>query len=184
MDRQFPNIILIGFSYTGKTQVAQRVAQMLGWACIDTDAEIERRVGKSISQVFSQDGEPVFREVERQVLQDACSQERAVISTGGGAVLDPANRELMRRRGFVIHLEAEPQTIYQRLRRDAEDPVRPVVRPLLTVPDPLGRINELKAQREPFYAFADGVVPTDNRSIEEVSQEVVRLWRLGRGEVC
>lgn len=183
MDRP-ANIILIGFSTTGKTGVGKKVAQLLKWDYLDTDWEIETLAGKPIPQIFAQDGEEVFRELERQVLLAACQKERVVIATGGGAVLDPANRELMRHRGLVLWLDAQPQTIYQRLLRDADNPVVPVIRPLLAVPDPLKRIYELKAYREPFYSFAHFVIPTDELSLEEVCQEVIRRWQLWKEEGC
>ncbi|MEK7848129.1 MAG: shikimate kinase [Chloroflexota bacterium] len=180
-------IILVGFSTTGKTQVGSRVARLLGWEYVDTDAEIESMAGKPIPKIFAQDGEPVFREMERKALLAACQREKVVIATGGGAVLDPANRELMSRRGMVVCLDAEPGTIYQRLRRDADNPVLPVIRPLLNVPDPLGRIQELKASREPFYSFAHFIIKTDNLVVEAASEEVVRRWSAGgggKGERC
>lgn len=172
-----PNIILVGFSTTGKSQVARKVAQLLNWSAIDTDAEVERLAGKSITDIFRQDGQAVFRELERQALLSACGREQVVIATGGGAVLDSRNRELMLARGLVVCLEAEPQTIYQRLRRDAENPVLPIIRPLLTVADPLKQIHELKAGRKPFYALAHVTIATDTLSIEEVSHEVVKYWQ-------
>ncbi|MDP7240219.1 MAG: shikimate kinase, partial [Dehalococcoidia bacterium] len=74
-------IILVGFSTTGKTQVGARVARMLGWRCVDTDAEIEKLAGKPIPKIFSQDGEPVFREIEKQALTQACQGDKVVIAT-------------------------------------------------------------------------------------------------------
>lgn len=177
-------IILVGFSTTGKTQVGTRVARLLGWRCVDTDAEIEKLAGKPIPKIFSQDGEPVFREIEKQALMQACQEDEVVIATGGGAVLDADNRELMCRMGIVVCLDADPGTVYNRLLRDADNPVVPVIRPLLDVPDPLRRIQELKAVREPFYAFAHFTVKTDGLDVEAASQEVVRCWRMWKGEPC
>ena len=166
-------IILIVFSTTGKSEVGRQVADYLGWELIDTDEDIVRLTGKSIDEIFAQDGEEHFRQIERQVLSGACARERAVISAGGGAILDPRNRELMNDSGVVICLEASAETIYERLLRD-EDTAP--VRPLLEVPDPLRRIRELKSSRQSYYSAADWTVHTDHLSLEQVCREVVRGW--------
>jgi 3-dehydroquinate synthase len=177
-------IILIGFSTTGKSRVGQEVAKRLGWDRVDTDDEIVQRAGKSIEQIFAQGGEEHFRQIERQVLIWACEKERVVISAGGGAVLDPRNRELMKASGFVVCLEAAPETIHQRLLSDVRN--SQPLRPLLNAPDHLQRIIDLKEQRRPYYAIADWTVHTDNLTLEEVCQEVLRgwyYWKRTRAEV-
>lgn len=168
------HIILIGFSTTGKSRVGREVAKGLGWELVDTDEEIVRLAGKSIAQIFAEEGEEHFRQLERQVLAKACGKERAVIAAGGGAILDSQNRELMKRRGVVVCLEATPETIYQRLLKDTE--ASGPLRPLLAVPNPSERINQLKEYRQPYYAMADWTVHTDELSVEEVCQEVIRGW--------
>ena len=173
-ERAGSHIILIGFSTTGKSKVGQEVAKQLGWELVDTDEEIVKLAGKSIAQIFAQEGEEHFRQLERQVLAKACRKERAVIAAGGGAILDSQNRELMKRRGVVVCLEATPETIYQRLLKDAE--ASGPLRPLLAVADPLQRIQQLKEYRQPYYAMADWTVHTDELSLEEVCQEVIRGW--------
>jgi shikimate kinase/3-dehydroquinate synthase len=169
------NIVLIGFSTTGKSQVAIGVAQLLGWDFIDTDSEIVKLAGKEIPQIFSEDGEEYFRRLESQLVQQACSRENIVIASGGGAVLDPQNQEMMTSNGVVVLLEAKPETIYERLVQDRERSGG--VRPLLEVADPLDRIRSLKASRLPYYAIADWTVHTDNLTIPEVCREVVRGWQ-------
>lgn len=172
------NIILIGFSTTGKSSLAPRVAQHLGWEGVDTDEEVVKLAGKPIPQIFAQEGEGHFRGLERQVLERACSGERKVIAAGGGAILDPGNRQLLQESGMVVLLEAQPQTIYQRLLKDTENQVSPNIRPLLAGADPLERIQSLKAQRQPLYsAIAGWTVHTDNLTEEEVASEVVRGWQ-------
>ncbi len=174
------NIILIGFSYTGKSQAGRKVAERLGWEFIDTDDEITRRAGKSIPRIFAEEGEEHFRKLEREVLREACEGERRVISTGGGAILFPENRELMRNSGIIICLEAKPETIYRRLLKDAEEGSEKVVRPLLSGPDPLGRIYRLKQYRQPFYGIADWTVHTDNLTLDEVCEEIIRGFEYAR----
>ena len=172
------NIILTGFSFTGKSVVGKEVARRLGWNFVDSDEEIVALSRKSIPDIFAQDGEEHFRELERQVLQRACEEKETVIAVGGGAIVDQRNRELFARSGVVICLEAKPQTIYERLRTNQKN--SSVVRPLLAVADPLERILQLKASRQPYYATADWSVYTDNLSINEVVDEVVRGFEQAR----
>ncbi len=171
------HLILIGFSGTGKTLVGREVARRLGWEFVDTDAEIQKRAGKPIPRIFAEDGEPAFRGLEKAALREACAGLGRVIATGGGSVVDPENRELMLRRGYVVCLDAQPQTIYNRLLGDCADPGE--VRPLISGPEPLERISALKARRQGHYAVAHHTVHTDNLSIEETAQEVMKEWKDG-----
>ena len=169
-------IVLTGFSGTGKSLVAPLVAQRLGWQVIDTDALVERAAGKPIADIFQQDGEPRFRELEADAVRETCARQRAVVSVGGGGVLRPDNRRLLADGGFVVCLEARPETILRRLSEGAQAD-EPLDRPLLADPDPISRIRELKARRQPFYALADHTVHTDGLTIDLVADEVVRAWR-------
>ena len=169
------NIILTGFSFTGKSAVGREVARRLGWRFTDSDDEIVALAGKDIPDIFAQDGEERFRELERQVLTTICEKESLVIVTGGGAVVDPGNRELISRRGVVICLEATPETIYQRL--IAAQETYHTVRPLLAVDDPLQHIKSLKAARQPWYDTADWSVHTDNLTLDHVVERVIHGFR-------
>jgi 3-dehydroquinate synthase len=171
------NIAIIGFSATGKTVVAQRVAERLNWTFIDTDDEIVRLSGKSIPEIFKRDGEDKFRKLERQILQQACRKKNAVIATGGGAIVDPKNQDLLLETSVVVCLEAQPETIYQRLRHEELYSANPVVRPLLAGEKPLERIKQLKAKRQLYYTVADWTVHTDNLALDEVSREVINGWQ-------
>ena len=171
------NIALIGFSATGKTVVAQEVAARLSWTFIDTDDEIIRLSGKTIPEIFKHDGEEKFRRLESQVLKQACHKERAVIATGGGAIIDPQNQNLLLETSMVVCLEAKPETIYQRLLHDTIYSTSPVVRPLLAGDKPLERITQLKTTRQPYYTIADWTVHTDNLTVDEVSQEIIKGWK-------
>lgn len=172
------NIALIGFSATGKSVVARKVAEQLNWGFVDTDDEVVRISGKSIPEIFEQNGESEFRKLERKVLNQACARDKVVIATGGGAIIDPANQELLRRTSTIICLEAEPETIYRRLLQDSLCSSNPMVRPLLAVDNPLERIKRLKAQRQPYYSIADWTIHTDNLSLAEVSREVIEGWQI------
>ncbi len=171
------NIALIGFSATGKSVIARKVAEHLNWGFVDTDDEIVRLSGKSISDIFEQEGEQRFRQLERKALTQACRNEKVVIATGGGAIVDARNQKLLCEASTVICLEARPETIHQRLLADALYSSNPVVRPLLAGGNPLEHIRRLKASRQLYYAIADWTVHTDKLTLQEVSQEAIRGWR-------
>ncbi len=180
LDRRITNLIITGFSGTGKSLVAVEIALRLNWNFIDTDDEIVKQTGKPIAEVFRQDGEARFRELERETIRKACQQRQAVIAIGGGALVDPQNYELLAKTGLIVCLEAKPETIYERLFREAAYSPETEVRPLLANDNPLERIRQLKASRQPYYANVDWTVHTDNLNISQVAEEVVRAWRLLR----
>jgi len=176
--RQISNLVITGFSGTGKSLVAKEVARRLNWGFLDTDGEIVKQAGKPIAQIFGQEGEGKFRELERQTIGKACQRRQTVIAIGGGAIVDQQNYELLAKTGLIVSLEARPETIYERLFREAASSPGTEVRPLLAGDNPLERIRELKASRQPFYAKSDWTIHTDSLSISEVAEEVVRAWRL------
>ncbi len=165
------NIYLIGFSYTGKSTVARQISVDLHIDFADTDELIESRAGKTIPEIFATEGESVFRELESEVLREVAQWPNMVVATGGGIVLDPANRDVMQRTGAVISLEAQPSTILARMQADESDATE---RPLLASGDPLGRIAALKSSRQAAYAIADWTVNTDQLTMEKVSAEAQR----------
>lgn len=128
----------------GKTTVGRLLAKHFGRRFVDADHEIEARTGVRIPTIFEIEGEPGFRRRESQVIAELAREEDLVLATGGGVVLDPANREVLKRTGLVIYLNALPAMLYERTRHDRN-------RPLLQVPDPLGKITELFALRDPLY---------------------------------
>ena len=174
-------IILTGFSGTGKTAVGRRVARALGWAFADTDELIVGRAGKPIERIFAEDGEAAFRALEREAIAETCRGGDVVASTGGGAIVEDENRALMLDAGLLVCLDARPETIYARLlRAPAEGGAEAMVRPLLTAAagqDPLECIESLKRERQSAYALAHWTVSTDNLSVEQCAQEVLRAWR-------
>ena len=176
MNRQASNIVITGFSGTGKSLVAREIAGQLRWDFIDTDAEIVKLAGKSIAEVFQQDGEAKFRELEREVIKRASRRSHKVIATGGGAIVDSQNHAQLARKGFIVCLDAKPETIYQRLFQEGSHGSE--IRPLLEGDNPLERIRQLKAQRQPYYDDVDLVINTDDLSISEVAGKVIRAWGL------
>ena len=146
---------------TGKTTIGMRVARSLGFRFVDTDKMVEKAAGKPISDIFAEDGEERFREMESSALRSCALGESQVIATGGGIVTRPENHPLLREAGYVIWLKASPETIYARVRRNRK-------RPLLQTPDPLGTIRELLAARTDLYATcAELSIATDDLSMEE-----------------
>jgi 3-dehydroquinate synthase len=180
LDRRITNLIITGFSGTGKSLVAKEVARGLNWNFLDTDDEIIKQTGKPIAEIFRQDEEARFRELERETIRRACQQRRTVIAIGGGAIVDPQNYELLAKTGLIVCLEAKPETIYERLFREAAYSPETEVRPLLANDNPLERIRQLKASRQPYYANVDWTVHTDNLNISQVAEEVIRALRLLR----
>lgn len=141
-------IILIGYRGSGKTTVGRLLAQQLGWTFADADDHLEAVAGKSIAAIFAAEGEPGFRDREAASLADLCQRERIVIATGGGAVLRPANRELLRAAGFIVWLATNPATSWERLQGDATTASR---RPNLTASGGFDEVQSLIAARTPIY---------------------------------
>ncbi len=168
------NIYLTGFSGSGKTTVAKQVATMSGWNCRDTDDEIIAADGRHIEDIFREDGEAAFRELERRALELVAKGERQVVSTGGGIILDERNRRTMNETGIIVCLEARADTISRRLSNPEENHDERPVRPLLQDSDPIRRVISLKAERQPLYALADWTVHTDELSVNEAAAEVLR----------
>jgi shikimate kinase len=135
----------------GKSTVGRHVARQLGTRFVDCDHEIERRAGCTIATLFERDGEPAFRQLESETLCELVDAGPAVIATGGGVVLSAANRDLLRSRTRCVYLSASAEFLWRRLRRDRK-------RPLLQVPDPLGRLREMSREREPLYRDAARIV--------------------------
>ncbi len=128
----------------GKTTVGRQLARRLGRRFVDSDHEIESRTGVSIPTIFEIEGEAGFRRREAQAIHDLSTERGIVLATGGGVVLDPANRAALRASGWVVYLDVPPQMLFERTSSDRN-------RPLLQVEDPLSRLKELHAQRDPLY---------------------------------
>lgn len=164
-------ITLIGYRGSGKSTVAAPLAEQLGWSWVDADAELERRVGRSIREIFETDGEPAFRELERQVLTDLLSRRHLVVAAGGGAVLNAEMRRQMKSAGPVVWLQARVETLAQRIESDATTAER---RPNLTARGGRDEIERVLAMREPFYQeCATRTVAVDDRPIGAIVAEIV-----------
>lgn len=174
------NVVLIGFSGSGKSSVGRMLAQRLGWELIDTDAEVERVSGKRIHQIFSDDGEPAFRRLEREAVGRAFRGASRIVAVGGGAVMDPANRRAMRDGNLVVLLDAGVDTLHRRLAAAAEEEPRPMLgvgdgeRGRLSTDPTLTRISTLKAVRDPVYReTAHLTILTEGIDVEGIADRVV-----------
>lgn len=162
-------IFLVGMMGAGKTTIGRGLARMLDREFLDLDHEIEARCGVRVSHIFDIEGESGFRRREQAVLDDCTVRPDIVLATGGGAVLAPENRERLKSRGVVVYLRATPEELYRRVARDRS-------RPLLQTPDPLERIRELVALREPMYEeVADLVVETGHLPVAQVVKALLPL---------
>ena len=161
--------MLCGMMGSGKTDVGRLLAERLDWEFVDTDDQIEREQARSVAEIFAEEGEPSFRAHERAVLERLPAR-RAVVALGGGAVVAAENRALLREHGTVVWLDAEPEVLARRIGAGA-------ARPLLADLDAeerVERLRELRAEREPFYADAGLRVATDDRTLPEVRDAVLR----------
>lgn len=138
-------IALVGMPGGGKSTVGKQLARQIGVPFVDSDHEIEQRIGGSIRQFFDQYGEEAFRDLESEVIEALLNRPGdCVLATGGGAVLRERNRELLHAGSTVLYLRSTPEDLFRRLRHDT-------TRPLLQVRDPLARLRELHHQRDPLY---------------------------------
>ncbi|PTX97745.1 shikimate kinase [Opitutus sp. ER46] len=164
------NLYLVGFMGTGKSTVGRAVAQRLGFNLLDSDHEIERLQGRTITDIFARDGEAAFREMERAFVAAGHPGERTVVACGGGLVVQPGMLEQLEARGVVVCLHASIETILERTGRHR-------TRPLLAVENPDERVRTLYAQREPIYNRCGTVILTDMRPLHDVVGHVIRAWR-------
>jgi len=163
---------LVGLPGSGKTTVGRQLARRLQLPFVDSDHEIEVRIGCSIREFFEREGEVRFRDIEEEVL-DALSQGPAkVLSTGGGAVLREANRRHLHERGRVVYLKSTPEELFRRLRHDSN-------RPLLQVADPLLKLKNLFTERDPLYSeVAHFLLETGRPSVSTLVNMIVMQLEL------
>jgi len=162
------NIFLVGPMGAGKSTVGRQLAKSLGRDFFDSDKEIEKRTGVSISWIFEMEGEAGFRAREQKVIDDLTQLKDIVLATGGGAVLSEDNRRALRSRGNVIYLSASAEQLFRRTSKDK-------TRPLLQTEDPKKQITALLAERDPLYQnVADIELRTGDQSIQHAVSEVIK----------
>jgi len=162
------NIALIGFMGVGKTAVGKVLAEKLGRSFVELDSLIEQKAGKSIPDVFQQDGETAFRELEIEVTKEVSREKNLVIACGGGIVLNKINIDRLRKESIIVYLTASPRAILKRIPGEGEE------RPLLNTPNKALTIQELLAFRKPFYErAADIKINTSKLDFDSVVEQII-----------
>ncbi|MDD3839211.1 MAG: shikimate kinase [Clostridia bacterium] len=161
------NIVLIGFMGTGKTTIGKGLAHKLSYDFLDTDEEIERQEGISISNIFDKYGEEYFRLLEQKTVKQASSLKNTVISTGGGVVLNPQNINYLKSSGLLVCLEANIDTIYKNALKSDNRPL------LCGHQDLKGRITAMLKNRKGLYDCADIKVNVDEKYIHDIIEEII-----------
>ncbi len=176
------HVFLIGFRGAGKTTVAKHLASLLQIEVAEMDQAIEALAGKSITSIFVEDGEDTFRDIETSILQTICRSSRStyVVSTGGGVILRPENRELIGTHGIAVYLQATPETLWNRVQEDS------AARPSLQKPgqaiEGLAEMVEVLKRREPLYReTADLIISTEDQSPEQIATTICRSINENRG---
>jgi shikimate kinase len=167
-----PLIACVGLPGSGKSTVGRQLARRLGLRFVDSDQVIEQRLGYSIREFFEREGEPAFRDVEQQVMDELTQSESGVLSTGGGSVLRESNRQCLQQRTVTFYLHSSPEEVFKRLRHDQN-------RPLLQVADPLVRLRELYQARDRLYRdSAHYVIETGRPSVASLVNMIIMQLEL------
>jgi shikimate kinase len=169
--RLMHNIALIGFMGTGKSTVGRMIAEQLHFDFLDTDELVEARAGKSVAAIFTDEGEAAFRRHEQEIVAELATRRKTIIATGGGLGANEAHLASLKQHALVVCLWASPETIWEHVRHQTH-------RPLLREADPLAKIRQLLAAREPVYKQADVLLSTEVRSLKEVAQCVLLQFHL------
>jgi shikimate kinase len=165
------NLFLVGMPGCGKSTLGRLLAKRLNKLFYDADVELERRLGVTIPVIFELEGEPGFRDREETILGELVAHTNIILSTGGGVVLRPSNRERLKQSGTVLYLHATPATLWERTRHSKH-------RPLLQAADPLARVQELYAIRDTLYRdVADAVVESDREQVSRLAHRLEQQLR-------
>ena len=163
------NLFIVGPTGAGKTSIGRRLAAHYGLPFVDLDQEIERHCGVPVSTVFEIEGEAGFRQRESQLLDECSRRDGVLLATGGGAVLDPANRRHLAERGYVVWLQATIEQQLERLARDTK-------RPLLAGEDRRGRLDAMRETRAPLYReVADLTVSGEHENVTAATERCIAL---------
>ena len=168
------NIVLVGLMGSGKSAIGRTIAKKLGRRFIDTDRFIERKVGKTVGEIFEQDGEISFRAREKEIIKKISQYIGIVIATGGGVIKDPENFNCLKQSGWIIALYASPETLYKRIEGKR---VRPL---LLNQVDPVKALDDIQKERKSMYAKADFQIDTENKEINDIADEIIELLNINK----
>lgn len=169
MSKLIRTIALVGMMGSGKSAIGRKLSERLGVPLRDSDAEIEKAANSQISEIFQRDGEAFFRKREHEVIARLLSEAPCILSTGGGAFMNPANRDVITEKGVSIWLHAELETLWERVRHKN-------TRPLLQTDNPKATLAALLAKRDPVYALADLRIETRlSYSLDETTDKVMAV---------
>lgn len=169
-NQPFKNLYLIGFMGVGKSHFGRIVSETLNFQFFDTDHVIENNEQTSIAEIFKQQGEEVFRKLERDLIESGLPAEGCVIACGGGLATQEGMMDLLKSKGVVIALFASKETILERTSRNKN-------RPLLNVDNPEERIGKMMDERTPKYLGADASIYTDDRTITDIMHHIIRTYK-------
>lgn len=169
------NLYLIGYRGSGKTTVAAELSSLLSLPWVDADQKLVETAGKTIAQIFAEIGEPGFRDLESQTLKTLASKGEQIVALGGGVILRPENREILKQTGKTVWLTAPPEVLAERIQQDAATKAN---RPSLTSQGVLGEIQTVLQQRLPLYKeAADWSIAVDQYSPPEVARQIAQWWK-------
>jgi len=155
---------------SGKTAVGRWLSEKYGWPFFDTDFLIQQKAKKSISEIFESLKEEGFRALEHEVIRVLANVDKSIIATGGGALLDPTNEEILRKNGYLVWLKIKPETAFKRI-------PDPKTRPLLNRPDSKSFLPLLMTQREPVYKRCHAAIDVDELTIQQAADKVLESFK-------
>ncbi len=163
------NIVLIGFMATGKTLISNILKVELDCEVLSTDHLIEQQEGKSVPQIFEDDGEDYFRKVEKRIVQEVSEKQGVIVDCGGGVVINEENVSNLKKNGIVFCLTSSPDVILKRVKMMGN-------RPLLNVDNPMAKIEELLSKRKDYYeGAADHILDTSSGDFDKVAEDIIRI---------
>ena len=169
------NLFLIGYRCSGKTTIGESIAKTIDWSFVDSDIWVIKAYGKSIQDIIDSEGWNAFRRLEHSTIKQICTNDRQVVATGGGVVLDADNIKAMKNSGMVVWLDASAETIRKRM---VEDRNSAHFRPALTDRGRIEEIEDILSQRKPYYMSAsDFFIHTDDLPPGEITRRIIE--RLG-----
>lgn len=163
------NIVLVGLSGSGKTTIGNILSRLSSYSFVDTDEIIVKQQNRSINEIFAENGEEYFRDLETQVTKEVSDKDCQIISTGGGVVLRDENLKNLKQNGVVFYLKTSVETLLKRLEGDTS-------RPLLKTDDVKKKLENMLKIRNGLYEKADVVIETDKMSAEETAKEILRIY--------
>lgn len=163
---------MIGPMGAGKTTIGRQLAKKLSAKFHDSDHEVEKRTGADIPWIFEIEGEAGFRKRESQIVSELVQQDNIVLSTGGGVVLNPENRKVLKENGYIIYLQSSPEKLYMRTAGDKR-------RPLLQGDGKLDQIKRILKEREPLYEdLANEVINTDKLTVKQIVNKILGILEI------